>query len=298
MEEEQEEQDEVSKVITLESWLEKKGTVLTKADAERGCGLVPRNMIQFKFDGPTLTNNTVLEAQCVACGLEGHLASSCPEEILPQLSPLRPLPRPYQNLLTDICRRVVADCQPHTVELRERQRIMEDLTQHIQRFWPTAQLTLFGSSNNGFAFKNSDLDISLTYTNKPDNSNLESVVLIEELGEKLKRLKDVKNVLAITSAKVPIVKMYHVKARIEADISLYNILAQENTRMLSLYADLDSRCHILGYMVKLFAKICEIGDASRGSLSSYAYILMMIFFLQVKFYFALLAEIGSNLKLL
>merc|ERR1712025_398483 len=33
-------------------------------------------------------------------------------------------------------------------------------------------------------------------------------------------------------------------------------------------------------MVKLFAKICDIGDASRGSLSSYAYILMMIFYLQ------------------
>ena len=280
--EEEQEQDEVSKVITLESWLEKKGTVVTRADAERGCSLVPRNMIQFRFDGPTLTNHTVLEAQCVACGQEGHLASSCPEEILPQLSPLRALPRPYQNLLTDICHRVVADFEPQKPELRDRQRIMEDLSQHIQRFWPTARLTLFGSSNNGFAFKNSDLDISLTYTNIPDNSNLESIQLIEELGERLKRLNGVKNVLAITSAKVPIVKMYHVHARIDADISLYNILAQENTRMLSLYSELDRRCRILGYMVKLFAKICDIGDASRGSLSSYAYILMMIFYLQVK----------------
>ena len=30
-----------------------------------------------------------------------------------------------------------------------------------------------------------------------------------------------------------------------------------------------------------FLKVCDIGDASRGSLSSYAYILMMIFYLQV-----------------
>lgn len=37
---------------------------------------------------------------------------------------------------------------------------------------------------------------------------------------------------------------------------------------------------ILGYMVKLFAKTCDIGDASRGSLSSYAYILMMLYYLQ------------------
>ena len=283
VEEEGEQQDEVSKDITLETWLEKKGTVVTREDASRGCALVPRNMIQFRFDGLTLTNHTVLEAQCVACGGEGHRATSCPEEILPQLAPLRSLPRPYQNLLTDICHRVVADFEPQKRERQDRQRIMEDLSQHIQRFWPTAVLTLFGSSNNGFAFKNSDLDISLTFKNVPDNSNLESIKIIEELGEMLKRLKDLKNVLAITSAKVPIVKMYHVHARIDADISLYNILAQENTRMLSLYADLDRRCRILGYMVKLFAKICEIGDASRGSLSSYAYILMMIFYLQVKF---------------
>jgi DNA polymerase sigma len=33
-------------------------------------------------------------------------------------------------------------------------------------------------------------------------------------------------------------------------------------------------------MVKYFAKVCDIGDASRGSLSSYAYILMLIFYLQ------------------
>jgi DNA polymerase sigma len=33
-------------------------------------------------------------------------------------------------------------------------------------------------------------------------------------------------------------------------------------------------------MLKRFAKVCEMCDASRGSLSSYAYIIMMIYFLQ------------------
>jgi len=89
-----------------------------------------------------------------------------------------------------------------------------------------------------------------------------------------------RNVVAITSAKVPIVKLIHQQCQIEADLSLYNVLARENTCLLSLYADLDPRVRTLGYMVKLFAKVCDIGDASRGSLSSYAYILMMIFYLQ------------------
>jgi len=37
---------------------------------------------------------------------------------------------------------------------------------------------------------------------------------------------------------------------------------------------------MLGYMLKRFAKVCDMCDASRGSLSSYAYILMAIYFLQ------------------
>lgn len=37
---------------------------------------------------------------------------------------------------------------------------------------------------------------------------------------------------------------------------------------------------ILGYMMKRFAKVCLIGDASKGSLSSYAYVLMVIYYLQ------------------
>ena len=50
--------------------------------------------------------------------------------------------------------------------------------------------------------------------------------------------------------------------------------------MLRCYSLIDVRVRILGYMAKLFAKICDIGDASRGSLSSYAYILMLIHYLQ------------------
>lgn len=37
---------------------------------------------------------------------------------------------------------------------------------------------------------------------------------------------------------------------------------------------------VLGYMIKRFSKICHIGDASKGSLSSYAYTLLVIYFLQ------------------
>jgi terminal uridylyltransferase len=50
--------------------------------------------------------------------------------------------------------------------------------------------------------------------------------------------------------------------------------------MLRLYSELDPRVKTLGYVIKCFAKITDIGDAARGSLSSYAYILMLLYYLQ------------------
>ena len=133
---------------------------------------------------------------------------------------------------------------------------------------------------NGFAFAKSDLDISLTFRNYQTDSELDAIGIIEVLADRLKNMHGIRNIQAITSAKVPIIKFLHYETHVEGDISLYNILAQENTRMLRFYSLIDIRVRILGYMVKLFAKICDIGDASRGSLSSYAYILMLIHYLQ------------------
>ena len=56
--------------------------------------------------------------------------------------------------------------------------------------------------------------------------------------------------------------------------------AVHNTAMLELYSRIDPRCRILGYVMKDFAKACGICDASQGSLSPYAYRLMVIYYLQ------------------
>lgn len=38
--------------------------------------------------------------------------------------------------------------------------------------------------------------------------------------------KDLKNILPITTAKVPIVKFFHIRTALEGDISLYNTLVR------------------------------------------------------------------------
>nr|KAF6332297.1 terminal uridylyl transferase 7 [Pipistrellus kuhlii] len=117
----------------------------------------------------------------------------------------------------------------------------------------------------------------LTFTK---GKGLDCVRTIEELARVLKKHSGLRNILPITTAKVPIVKFYHLRSGLEVDISLYNTLALHNTRLLSAYSAIDQRVKYLCYTMKVFTKMCDIGDASRGSLSSYAYTLMVLYFLQ------------------
>ncbi len=57
-------------------------------------------------------------------------------------------------------------------------------------------------------------------------------------------------------------------------------MALRNTELLRAYVDMDERVRILGILIKVWAKHCNIGDASRGSLSSYAYVILMLHYLQ------------------
>ena len=67
------------------------------------------------------------------------------------------------------------DWEPQFHERRERETIMIDLNRYIRKFWSTAELTVFGSSGNGFAFRHSDLDISLTFRDRPTAENLDCI---------------------------------------------------------------------------------------------------------------------------
>uniref|UniRef100_A0AAR2L031 CCHC-type domain-containing protein n=1 Tax=Pygocentrus nattereri TaxID=42514 RepID=A0AAR2L031_PYGNA len=197
--------------------------------------------LHYVFDRMIFTGGKPPTVVCSICKRDGHLKDDCPEDFKKmELAPLPSMTERFREILDNLCRLC----------------------------FYKAQLCLFGSSKNGFGFRDSDLDICMTSS------------IIEGLAKVLKKHTGLRNILPITTAKVPIVKFEHKQSGLEGDISLYNTLAQHNTRMLATYAALDPRVQYLGYTMKVFAKRCDIGDASRGSLSSYAYILMVLYFLQ------------------
>ncbi len=66
----------------------------------------------------------------------------------------------------------------------------------------------------------------------------------------------------------------------KADITVNNMLACTNTKLLRDYCSIDPRLRQLVFLVKHWAKKRKVNNAYEGTLSSYAYCLMAIAHLQ------------------
>ncbi|KAJ7405176.1 hypothetical protein WISP_141541 [Willisornis vidua] len=235
----------------------------------------------YEFSKQAFTKGKSPTVVCSLCKREGHLKNDCPEDFKKiELDPLPELTPKFSVILDQVCVQCYNDFAPNIVEDQAREYIRQSLEIFIRQDFPGTKLDLFGSSKNGFGFKQSDLDICMTIDGLETAEGLDCIRIIEDLAKVLKKQSGLKNVLPITTAKVPIVKFDHIRSGLEVDISLYNTLALHNTRLLSSYAAIDPRVKYLCYTMKVFTKMCDIGDASRGSLSSYAYTLMVLYFLQ------------------
>lgn len=85
---------------------------------------------------------------------------------------------------------------------------------------------------------------------------------------------------AVAHARIPILKMRDPDTGLDCDICFNNTLALRNTALLRCYCDIDPRARELGLAVKAWAKARDVNSARFGTLSSYAYVLWVITFLQ------------------
>ncbi|KAL7985082.1 hypothetical protein Chor_003652 [Crotalus horridus] len=212
---------------------------------------VTREDMHYVFDKFILTSGKPPTIVCSICKRDGHSKSDCPEDFKKiDLNPLPPMTIRFREILDLVCKRCFDELSPPFPEQQNREQILASLERFIRKEYnDKARLCLFGSSKNGFGFRDSDLDICMTLEGYENAEKLNCKEIIESLAKVLKKHPG-------------------------------KIRAQHNTRMLATYAAIDPRVQYLGYTMKVFAKRCDIGDASRGSLSSYAYILMVLYFLQ------------------
>ncbi|CAB4006799.1 terminal uridylyltransferase 4-like isoform X1, partial [Paramuricea clavata] len=235
---------------------------------------------EYRFDDSVLRKGDAPETKCTYCGEEGHIVENCTaEQVTRTTKPLPPMPDWFKDILSKVCYCCKDDFGMTNDEIRRRQFYLKTLETYIKDYLPDARLHLFGSSCNGFGFTGSDIDLCMTLDGKAKN-DIDCIEHIKKLANVLRKYSQCTDIVAITGAKVPIVKFFLRHAKVEADISMYNEVALMNTKLLATYVHIDQRVQILGCTLKIFVKLCDIGDASKGSLSSYAYILMLLHYLQ------------------
>ncbi|GAB2271624.1 hypothetical protein Dimus_006454 [Dionaea muscipula] len=164
---------------------------------------------------------------------------------------------------------------PAKEEKAKQKQLLASLEKLVNKEWPDAKLYLYGSCANSFGVSNSDIDVCLAI----DDQDINKSEFLLKLAEILES-DNLQDVQALTRARVPIVKLKDPVTGISCDICINNILAVVNTKLLRDYAEIDVRLRQLAFIVKHWAKSRGVNETYQGTLSSYAYVLMCIHFLQ------------------
>ena len=137
---------------------------------------------------------------------------------------------------------------------------------------------------------NSDLDLCLQVPSSATNFTKETngIEAMSNLATKLSEagLTDVDTVRL--TARIPIVKFnvpYNDDGEdilVECDLSLQNPLACLNTSLLNAYSLISPTTCVLASIIKRWAKNRGINNPSQYTLSSYGYVIMLIYFLTSK----------------
>ncbi|KAF7825976.1 UTP:RNA uridylyltransferase 1 [Senna tora] len=164
---------------------------------------------------------------------------------------------------------------PPEEEKAKQKQLLTLLENLVNKEWPNAKLYLYGSCANSFGVSKSDIDVCLAI----DETDMDKSEILLKLADILKS-DNLQNVQALTRARVPIVKLMDPVTGISCDICINNLLAVVNTKLLRDYAQIDARLRQLAFIIKHWAKSRGVNETYQGTLSSYAYVLMCIHFLQ------------------
>lgn len=148
-----------------------------------------------------------------------------------------------------------------------------------RRLGETWRVDAFGSMANGFSTLQSDLDV-VAYDSRLPFEVVDPVTILKQLRNAVQRTGFFEVKCIIYGARVPILKLLYEES-LEIDLSVNNTTPLLNTRLLKAYASMNERVAQLGVAVKLWAQDHRLCGAFRGHLSSYAFLLMVLYFLQV-----------------
>ncbi|TNM89453.1 hypothetical protein fugu_003687 [Takifugu bimaculatus] len=168
-------------------------------------------------------------------------------------------------------------CRQQPSDLARKEMCRSRLQQDINRVYAVARLYLTGSSMNELGCRSSDADLCLVIQGKCEQSCF--------TPSQSKRFKYVTMYIEKTQlirAKVPILRFREKGSNLEFDLNVNNTVGIRNTFLLRAYSYADQRIKPMILVVKKWARHHQINDASKGTLSSYTLVLMVLNYLQTR----------------
>ncbi|KAL7751749.1 Terminal uridylyltransferase 4 [Sorochytrium milnesiophthora] len=197
-----------------------------------------------------------------------------PPELIPQC-----LPKDVERALSKELWGMYDVLLPSAADLHARTLFLDKMRKMFDREWPEKHVTvfLFGSAVNYLGTRNSDVDICLTSPKLADRNNARHMYDIASLLRK----NGIHTVdMTKVHARVPVVRFTDPEFNVSCDINVNNPLALYNTLFVKHYATTHPVVRSFMLMVKYWTQRRVLNDAAGGSLSSYCWCIMMIYFLQ------------------
>ncbi|XP_030272048.1 poly(A) RNA polymerase GLD2 [Sparus aurata] len=167
-------------------------------------------------------------------------------------------------------------CQQQSSDLARKEMCRTQLQQDIQRVYAVGRLYLTGSSMNGLGCRSSDADLCLVLKGNKRQDPIHVLSVLQRLFKTLSYIERTQ----LIRAKVPILRFREKGSDLEFDLNVNNTVGIRNTFLLRSYAYADLRIRPMILVVKKWARHNQINDASKGTLSSYTLVLMVLHYLQ------------------
>uniref|UniRef100_A0A3Q3XDN5 polynucleotide adenylyltransferase n=1 Tax=Mola mola TaxID=94237 RepID=A0A3Q3XDN5_MOLML len=209
-----------------------------------------------------------------------YYSSSEPHPHHPQVSAVPENSNSLQNYAKDKLSgqmlELFESCQQQPSDLARKEMCRTRLQQDIQRVYAVARLYLTGSSMNGLGCRSSDADLCLVLTGHKKHDAIYVLSVLQRLFKSLSYIERTQ----LIRAKVPILRFREKGSDLEFDLNVNNTVGIRNTFLLRSYAYADVRIRPMILVVKKWAQHNQINDASKGTLSSYTLVLMVLHYLQ------------------
>lgn len=175
----------------------------------------------------------------------------------------------------------------------------EDL-QHVASVFRSAIKTLYADSQSfltgslaaGVDIENSDLDFVVNVPSLKEGNPFQQLM---EMRKEFRSFDTFEKVY-VQKGYVPVLKFIHRETKVSIDVSMDSGTSKRNTKLLSLYGQVDARFPLLCKAMKSWASKVGVEGASRARLNSFSLCLMLIQYLQMQKVLPNLQEIFPELN--